>query len=503
MIPIEHILVGTAVFLIVGVAASKIAVKAGVPALLLFLLLGMLAGSDGPGGIYFDNPWLAQSVGVVALVFILFSGGLDTRWADVRPVALPGLLLATIGVVTTALAVGGFTVMAFGFSWGEGILLGAIISSTDAAAVFAVLRGKGVQLKGRLKPVLELESGSNDPMAVFLTIGMIQLITQPDQSPLALVPMFVLQMGLGALVGVGAGWGLRETINRLRLEFDGLYPVLTTAGVLLTYGLTTSLGGNGFLAVYLAGLVMGRRPFIHRRSLTEFHDGLAWLMQLAMFITLGLQVFPSRLPGVAVTGLAVAAFLILVARPVSVFIALAFSRFRFRERLFIAWVGLRGAAPIILATFPLVAGIQKAETYFHLVFFIVLASVLLQGTLLIPAAKLLRVYSGPARPARSPLAYVMQDGILSNDLIEVCVDDDAPAVGRQILDLHLPAGVLVALIGRESGTIVPSGSTVIQAGDQVLLVVRRGLRGEISRLFQTEPAVNGEAGTRTGGQEKA
>jgi cell volume regulation protein A len=501
LIPIEHILLGTALFLIVGVAASKIAVKAGVPALLLFLLLGMLAGSDGPGGIYFDNPWLAQSVGVVALVFILFSGGLDTRWADVRPVALPGLLLATVGVTTTALAVGWFTVTVFGFSWVEGILLGAIISSTDAAAVFAVLRGKGVQLKGRLKPLLELESGSNDPMAVFLTLGMIQLVMQPGQPPHSLIPLFLLQMGLGALAGVAAGWGLREIINRLRLEFDGLYPVLTTAGVLLTYGLTASLGGNGFLAVYLAGLVMGRRPFIHRRSLTEFHDGVAWLMQLAMFITLGLQVFPSRLPDVAVTGVTIAAFLILVARPLSVLLALAFSRFRFREQLFIAWVGLRGAAPIILATFPLVAGVQKAETFFHLVFFIVLASVLLQGALLIPAAKLLRVYGGAARPARSPLAYVMQDGILSNDLVEVSVEDGAPAVGQQILDLQLPAGVLVALIGRESRTIVPSGSTVIEAGDQVLLVVQRALRGQISRLFQTEPTINDETVTPTERQQ--
>ena len=403
---IELLFVALAAFLLLAILGSKAATKTGVPVLLLFLLLGMLAGSDGIGGIQFDNPWLAQSVGVVALAFILFSGGLDTPWQGVRPVLKEGLALSTLGVTLTALCVGWFAATFLGFTLAEGVLLGAIIASTDAAAVFSVLNSKSVRLTGRLKELLELESGSNDPMAVFLTVGMLQLIANPGQSPLTLIPMFILQMGLGALIGFGVGRGAVWLINRLRLEYDGLYPVLSFALVLVTYGATALVGGNGFLAVYLAGLVMAQQEFVHKRSLVQFHDGLAWLMQIIMFVTLGLQVFPSRLPDVALAGLYVAIFLILVARPLSVFLALAPTRLGLREKVFVSWVGLRGAAPIVLATFPLLAGVAKADTIFHLVFFIVLTSVLLQGTLIIPAAKWLKVYdSSPARP--SPLAYVI------------------------------------------------------------------------------------------------
>lgn len=483
MVRIEYLLVGVALFLCLGILASKFAARSGIPALLLFLLIGMLAGSDGPGGIYFDSPWLAQAVGVTALVLILYSGGLDTRWTDIRPVLWHGLALSTIGVSLTALAVGLFVSHWLGFSLPEGILLGAIISSTDAAAVLTLLRGRGVYLKARLKPLLELESGSNDPMAVFLTIGMIQLLQNPDMALNDLALFFVQQMALGAALGYVMGRGTVQVINRLRLEYDGLYPVLTLALVFLTYGLTASLGGNGFLAVYLAGLVMGNADFIHRRSLLRFHDGIAWLMQIVMFLTLGLQVFPSELPSIAGTGLLVAAFLMFIARPASVLAALLPARMSWREKLFVAWVGLRGAAPIVLATFPLLAGVGSADLIFNLVFFIVLTSVLLQGMSIVPAARLLRVQS-PEAAARSPLAYMMSDGPIAGDLIELTIPERSAAVGKSILDLHLPPDTLIVLVGRRDEMIVPGGGTLIEAGDTVLLLARETVREQVRDILQ-------------------
>jgi potassium/hydrogen antiporter len=490
MIPIEHLLVAAALFLTLSIVASKIAVKSGVPALLLFLIVGMAAGSEGIGGIYFDDPWLTQFIGVIALVFILFSGGLDTAWQEIRPILSQGIVLSTVGVLLTAVAVGWLMHTFFGFSLAEGLLLGSIISSTDAAAVFSVLRGKNVNLKGRLKALLELESGSNDPMAVFLTLGMIQLVLNPSLPVTSLLPMFVVQMGIGAVSGFIFGRVIQFIINRLHLEYDGLYPVLSIALVGLTYGFTTTVGGNGFLAVYLAGLVLGNCSFIHKRSLLRFHDGIAWLMQIAMFLTLGLQVFPSQLTEVSITGLIVAIFLIFLARPLSVFLSLALSRLNIREKLFISWVGLRGAAPIILGTFPLLAGIEKADTIFNLVFFIVLTSVLLQGTLIIPVAKGLQVYSKESNQSPSPMEFVMSDGRISNDLIELTVSENALVVGKQILDLQLPESTLIVLIGRKNEMIVPGGGTVIEAGDRILLLVREAARESVTHLLQHPQPMN-------------
>ena len=311
----EYILIGAAVLLFVSVLVSKISDRFGIPALLAFLILGMLAGSEGPGGIYFDDPALAQFISVIALVLILFSGGLSTEWDKVRPVAKESWLLATLGVFITALMTGAFASLVFKVSLLEGLLLGSIVSSTDAAAVFSVLRSKGISLKGKLKPLLELESGSNDPMAIFLTVGLIQLITHPDLSPWSLIGLFFQQMLVGAVVGYGMGRGILWLINRIKLGYEGLYPVLTLALVLLTFGLTAILGGSGFLAVYLAGIVLGHHDFIHKRSLSRFHDGLAWIMQITMFLTLGLLVFPSRLLPTSGLALLVAAGLMFIARP--------------------------------------------------------------------------------------------------------------------------------------------------------------------------------------------
>ncbi|MCS6872341.1 MAG: potassium/proton antiporter [Anaerolineae bacterium] len=461
---VELVLVVVAALLLLSIFASKAAGLLGVPSLLLFLLLGMLAGSEGIGGIAFDDAALAQAIGVVALALILFAGGLETDWDVVKPTLRSGLSLATLGVVVTAILVGFFAHAFLNFGLLEGLLLGAILSSTDAAAVFAVLRGRGVHLRGKLEPLLELEAGSNDPMAVFLTIALTSLVAQPQQ-PISLFFLFFLQqMILGVLGGFLIGRLGLWLINRLRLEYDGLYPVLTLALAMLTYGATAALGGNGFLAVYLAALFLGNHDFIHKKSLTRFHDGMAWLMQIAMFLSLGLLVTPSQLVPMAGMGLVVALFLMLVARPLSALVALLFSRFTLRERLMVGWVGLRGAAPIILATFPLLAGLPKADTLFNLVFFAVLASVLLQGPTIVPIARWLGVEA--PQPRHCPVPEMP----LKDATVEIILPPDSAAVGRQLLDVGLPHGVLVVLIGRNGQTFVPSGSTTLAARDKLLLI---------------------------------
>ncbi|HRJ17933.1 MAG TPA: potassium/proton antiporter, partial [Bryobacteraceae bacterium] len=354
----------TAVLLLAALGASKLSYRLGVPGLLLFIAIGMLAGSDGPGGIWFDDARLSQSVGVIALAFILFSGGLETDRRAIRPVLWQGLSLSTLGVAFTALLIGTFAHFILKTTWLEGLLLGAIVSSTDAAAVFSILRSKSVSMKGRTQPLLELESGSNDPMAVLLTVGLIEAISQPDTGPVRLLAILVLQLAVGAVAGYAAGRAALWTLNRFKLESDGLYPAFTIAVVLLTYSGASLLQGNGFLAVYLAGILLGNGDFLHKRSLVRFHDALAWLMQIAMFLVLGLLVFPSQLPPVALPGLLLALFLIFIARPAAVFAALAFAQIRFRQKALVGWVGLRGAVPIILATFPLLAGLPAAGLFF-------------------------------------------------------------------------------------------------------------------------------------------
>ena len=478
----EYILIGAAVLLFVSVLVSKISDRFGIPALLAFLILGMLAGSEGPGGIYFDDPALAQFISVIALVLILFSGGLSTEWDKVRPIAKESWLLATLGVFITALMTGAFASLVFKVSLLEGLLLGSIVSSTDAAAVFSVLRAKGISLKGKLKPLLELESGSNDPMAIFLTVGLIQLITHPDLSPWSLIGLFFQQMLVGAVVGYGMGRGILWLINRIKLGYEGLYPVLTLALVLLTFGLTAILGGSGFLAVYLAGIVLGHHDFIHKRSLSRFHDGLAWIMQITMFLTLGLLVFPSRLLPTSGLALLVAAGLMFIARPASVFIGLLPGALNWREKTFVSWVGLRGAAPIILATFPLLAGLQQAELIFNVIFFIVLTSVLLQGTSIPLAARWLGV-EAPILPKRTyPIEYTPMGGFKS-ELQELTLPAGSKVAGKAIFELQLPDDFLVILVARDNDFIIPYGGLVLQAGDTLLVLSEKpSLEAVISRL---------------------
>jgi cell volume regulation protein A len=388
--------------IILSIFTIKLSNRFGIPSLALFLIIGMLAGSDGLGGISFDNPSLVRSLGITALVLILFSGGLDTEWAAVRPIVWQGLSLSTIGVLITALLIGVFVAWVQGFSFLEGLLLGAIVSSTDAAAVFMVLRARKTKIPRRLIQLLEFESGSNDPMAVVLTIALIRLLTEPSTSFWELVIFFVMQMAVGTVIGIAMGEIMRRSFNALDLELEGIYPVLSVALALLTYGLTDYLDGSGFLAVYLAGLVMARKPFTHQQSVLRFHDGLAWLMQVTMFLALGLQVFPARLVPIAWAGILISLFLIFVARPASVHAALALSPMSLREQTLVAWAGLRGAVPIILATFPIVAGIEKADMIFHLVFFIALTSVVMQGTAIPWLTRLLKIGIPQPNPQAPP-----------------------------------------------------------------------------------------------------
>ncbi|QBD75364.1 potassium/proton antiporter [Ktedonosporobacter rubrisoli] len=389
--PINELLLISSILLFLSIFAWKISSRLGIPALLLFLGLGMLAGSEGPGGIYFDNAALAQAIGVIALALILFGAGLETDWSAVRPALGGALSLSTIGVLLTAIIVALFANLVLHIPLIEGLLLGAIISATDAAAVFSVLGARNLQLKGQLLPLLELESGTNDPMAVFLTVGMIRLLTEPHATIFSVILLFIEQMGIGAILGLIIGGCSIWLLRRLDLDVEGLYRVFTIALALFAYGLTAIFDGSGFLAVYIVGLLLGNSSIQKVDRLSRFHNSLSWLMQITMFLILGLLVFPSHLPPVIVRGLFITAVIVFIARPVSVLLALLPIKLTLPEKLFVSWVGLRGAVPIVLATFPLLAGLPTAPSLFNLVFFVVLASVLLQGTTAPLAARWLKV----------------------------------------------------------------------------------------------------------------
>ena len=458
-----------AALLLTGALLSKTSSRFGVPSLLLFLFLGMAAGSEGLLGIEFDDFEVASRVGVIALAFILFSGGFSTRWSDVRPVLGLGVTLASVGVMLSAGVLGVTAAFVLGFDLQYGLLLGAIIASTDAAAVFSILRSKGLGLQGRLRPLLELESGSNDPAAVFLTVAVITVVTGEGSGLAGLAGSFVVQMALGA----AAGWILGRiavwVINEVRLDYDGLYPPMTIAFVILVFEGVTWLGGSGFLAAYVAGLVFANRELLHKRSLSHFFDAIAWLMQITMFVLLGLLVFPSDLGAVVVDGVVVAALLTFVARPVAVFVTGLPFRLPWRHLAMTSWVGLRGATPVILATLPVVEGIDGADRIFDIVFFVVLISVAVQGSTIPIVARWL----GVAETDRGRRGYWIEaalEGDSGHDLHELVVPGDSPADGVAILGLHFPEDSLIVLIQRGDEVVVPQGRTELFAGDRLLVM---------------------------------
>lgn len=487
MISIEQIFIGAGIVVLLSVFASRASERYGIPALLLFLFLGMLAGSEGPGGIYFDNAAVAQALGVTALALILYSGGLDTNWSEVRSISLIGLVLSTVGVAITAGVIGVVASYLLGFTFREGLLLGSIISSTDAAAVFSILRSRNIGLPSRVKNLLELESGSNDPMAVFLTVALIGLLRQEGNAFALLAGMFLQQMVLGALLGFALGYALVWLVNHVGLETEGLYPVLTLSSVLLIYGTTAYLGGNGFLATYVAGLVMGNRSFVHKRSLLRFHDAVAWLMQIVMFLILGLLAFPSELVPVIGSGLLLSGLLILVARPIAIFLCLVRSRFNIRERALIAWVGLRGAVPIILATFPLLADVPNAGLIFNLVFFIVLTSVLLQGTSIPLVVQWLGLATSQRSRPRFPLEFEEREGADAT-LMDFIIPYHSPAVGKPLMGLGLPHESVITLIIRGDKYVVPTGTTMLESGDVLLVLLKKESIAGVNRILSAPQA---------------
>jgi len=374
---LAYLLIG--VLMLLAVFAGTLSSRFGLPALIGFLALGMLAGEDGLGQLVFNDYLFAQMIGVVCLVFILYSGGLDTVWKHVRPVAAPALLLATLGVAISATVTGAAAVWLLDFTPIQGVLLGSVVASTDAAAVFAILRTKGVDLRPDVQALIEFESGSNDPSAIFLVGAALLFIATPAAPLVQLVPSFAGQMVMGGAIGLLCGYLLPEVLNRAHFRYGGLGFVVSIATALIAYGLAEILHGNGFLAAYVGGIVAGNRSFAAKRAVSTFQDGLAWLAQVAMFLTLGLLATPTDLLDIALPGLAITMVLMFVARPVSVFICLAPFRFDFKAKLLVSWVGLRGAVPIVLATFPIVAGVPGAFTIFNIVFFVVLLSSLIQG----------------------------------------------------------------------------------------------------------------------------
>ena len=465
----ENILLIASVLIFISVLAGKTSFRIGVPTLILFLAVGMLAGSEGIGKIPFDDPGLAQFIGIVALNFILFSGGFETDWNSVKPIMWQGIALSVAGVLLTALSVGIFVWWVTDFTIFEGLLLGAIVSSTDAAAVFSILRSKSLALKGHIRPTLEFESGSNDPMAYILTIVFIGLIQNGEQSFWAVLLMFFTQLLLGGAFGYLFGLGSKFVINHIRLDYEGLYPVLSITLMILTYSVTTAVGGNGFLAVYISALYLGHQDLMHKRTIIKMFDGLAWLMQIILFVVLGLLVFPSHIVPVIGIGLLVSAFLIFVARPVSTFLILAFFRVRTRTKLFISWVGLRGAVPIVFATYPLMAGLEKAEMIFNIVFFISLTSVLLQGTTVPLVAKWLHV-SLPARVKSVTAADVLLSEPMNSEFAEFTIAPESVVAGMKIIDLGFPQNARIAMIKRENKYLIPDGMTVIQPGDRLIVL---------------------------------
>ncbi len=464
-----------------GLIASFVAVRVRVPALLLFLGIGMIVGSDGTGWIDFNDYELARTVGVIALALILFEGGLAAGFEEVRPVLRPSLSLAFIGTLGTAIIAGLTATWLFHFSMLEGLLLGSILAATDGAAIFSVLRGS--TLKRRLARTLEGEAGLNDPVAVLLVIGFIDWIQRPDYGIVDMLGLFVAQLGIGTVVGLLVGRLGVEAFRRAQMASSGLYPVASLTIAAIAFGVADVLHGSGFLAVYLTGLTLGSAQIPARRTIAAFHDGLAWIAQIGMFFVLGLLVFPGELGGVAFEGTVLALVLVLVARPVAVFVATAFERYTVAEKLTLGWAGLRGAVPVVLATFPVIDDVPHSQEFFNIVFFAVLFSTLLQGSTFELLAERLGVTTTfPALPR--PLTETGTIRALGAEVVEVPVRDDDAIAGCLVRDLGLPRDALLNVIVRGEEAIPPRGSTRIEAGDRLHLLIRQEVSESVHELTE-------------------
>ncbi|PTL38778.1 potassium/proton antiporter [Alkalicoccus saliphilus] len=478
----DNLLFLLALFFIVGVMTTKFASRFGVPALLLFIAIGMIAGSDGLGIIHFHNPVYAQLIGIFALIVILFEGGLSTKWSTIKPVAVPALLLATLGVLVTSFTVAAAAVLLIDITWLEGLLLGAIVGSTDAAAVFAALKGKNI--KARLGATLEAESGSNDPMAMFLTLGFLQLILIEEETVLSIAGVFFIQMGLGLLFGLAFGWAASWIINRINLDAGGLYPILAIGFAVLTYSSAAFFDGSGLLAVYAAALVIGNNTLTYRHTIFSFNEGFAWMMQLTMFVILGLFAFPSQVFTLEVIfyGVLLAFTLILIARPLAVLVSTIGFKYTWQEKTLISWAGLRGAVPIVLATYPMIADLDNAQIIFNIVFFVVLTSALIQGATIAPFAAKLGL-TGPTKVAPFHSLELISIGQANAEIVEYTVNEETKIAGQTLAEIDFPSDILINAIIRDQELVMPYGDAEVKTGDTLYILVSRKKKKELKRIL--------------------
>lgn len=485
MLTIEQLILLSSILILLGIFSSKLSARLGLPMLVMFLFIGMLAGEDGIGQISFNNVNVSYAVGSLALAIILFDGGLQTSVKSIRLVWKPAFTLATFGVLITAGITGLAAAYILGIPLLEGLLLGAIVGSTDAAAVFSLLRNAGIYLNERLQSTLEIESATNDPMAIFLTVGLLQLLMNQQASGSELLLLFVSQMGIGTLVGLGVGWLSIKIINKIKLLATGLYPVLVAACGLLSFGIASNLQGSGFLSIFVTGVVIGNARFVFQRNTFLFHDGLAWLSQIIMFVMLGLLVNPSSLLDVWFEGLIIALVLTFIARPIAVVPVLKLFGFTREEITLVSWVGLRGSVPIILAIFPFIYGLPGANLIFDVVFFVVLISATLQGSTLPYVARRLNLMQPPPLIPAATLDITAVDQI-DADLVEYTLGEDCSAVDRRLSQLALPDQTVIAMITRGKSVLPPRGSTKLLANDHLFVVLKPENRLFLERLFSEQ-----------------
>ncbi len=482
MFEIDQMIFISAILILLGIASSKLSAKVGLPVLVLFIIVGMLAGEEGFGGISFNNAIAAHGLGTIALAIILFDGGLQTPIQSIKRAWPPAAALATIGVFVTASITGIVAMYALNLSIVEGMLIGAIVSSTDAAAVFSIFRSAGIHLNHRLKATLEIESASNDPMAIFLTIGLLEILLNDMQFGLDLLTLFIQQIGVGIVVGLAIGKAAIHYINKSKLSASGLYLVTVTAFGLLSFGLASTLGGSGFLAVFITGVLLGNSNFKFKSGTLLFHDGLAWLGQIMMFVVLGLLINPSSLLDVWLEGLCIALALILLARPIASIPILKLSGFTLKETVFVSWVGLRGSVPIILAIFPLMYGLDGAELIFNVVFFVVLISATLQGSTMNWIAKKLKLLI-PAPSVASATLEITSIDEHDVELVEYVIKTNSQIAGKTLAQANLPEGVIVAMISRGAEILTPRGSTTLIPNDHLFIVLEPESRPYVDNAF--------------------
>ena len=471
----ENILLIGSILLFVSIVVGKTGYRFGVPALLLFLLVGMLFGSDGLG-LQFHNAKIAQFIGMVALSVILFSGGMDTKFKEIRPILSPGIVLSTVGVFLTALFTGLFIWYLSGMSWTNihfplitSLLLASTMSSTDSASVFAILRSQKMNLKHNLRPMLELESGSNDPMAYMLTIVLIQFIQSDGMGTGNIIGSFIIQFLVGAAAGYILGKLAILILNKINIDNQSLYPILLLSFVFFTFAITDLLRGNGYLAVYIAGMMVGNHKITFRKEIATFMDGLTWLFQIIMFLMLGLLVNPHEMIEVAVVALLIGVFMIVIGRPLSVFLCLLpFRKITLKSRLFVSWVGLRGAVPIIFATYPVVANVEGSNMIFNIVFFITIVSLIVQGTSVSFVARLLHL-STPLEKTGNDFGVELPEEI-DTDLSDMPITMEMLNEADTLKDMNLPKGTLVMIVKRGDEFLIPNGTLKLHVGDKLLLI---------------------------------